>query len=128
MRSLYQTVSSTDPLKFWAGPGASMDYPSVARFLDLDKNALSKIGGVSETSVRLDQKIPRQLAERLQQIANICTKVANHFEGDTQKAALWFRTQNPMLGYVTPRDMIRLGRYDRLLRFVLEAEEENAPA
>lgn len=123
MQSLYQSVSSSDPLSFWANHG--VDYSAVAKFLDFDKHALSKIGGVSEASVRLDRKIPRQLADRLQQIANICAKVAKHFDGDPRKTALWFQTQNPILGYVTPRDMIRLGRYERLLRFVLEAEQEN---
>jgi hypothetical protein len=124
MHKLYRTIGQSDPLQFWANHG--IDYQRVANFLDLDKNALSRVGGVSVSSVRLDRKIPKQLAERMQQIANICSKVADYFDGDARKTALWFQTPNPMLGYVAPRDMIRLGRYDRLLRFVLEAEEENA--
>ncbi len=125
MRALFQSVSQSDPLQFWADHG--LDYQGVARFLDLDKNDLSKLGGVRKNSVRLDEKIPKQLSERLEQIANICSLVAEYFDGDAQKTALWFRTPNPMLGYVRPRDMIRLGRYERLLRFVQEAESENTP-
>ena len=40
------------------------------------------------------------------------------------KTKLWFQTPNPMLGNVSPRDMIRLGRYNKLVRFVTQAMEE----
>jgi hypothetical protein len=33
-----------------------------------------------------------------------------------------------MLGDVSPRDMIRLGRFDRLRRFIISAMAERAPA
>ena len=88
---------------------------------------LSKIGGVSKRSVRLDSRIPHDLAVRLEQIANICALVAGYFEGDIDKTALWFQTPNPMLGDISPRDMIRFGRYKRLLKFVTEARETNWP-
>ena len=123
MHGLFASTATTDPLGFWGSDG--VDYSRVADFLKFDKNDLSKIGGVSKQSVRLDARIPGQLAERLEQIANVCSKVAEHFGGEAARTALWFKTANPMLGYVSPRDMIRLGRYDRLLRMVLEAESEN---
>jgi hypothetical protein len=53
--------------------------------------------------------------------------VAQFFDGDAAKTALWFKTPNPLLGNLSPRDMIRYGRYDRLRRFVLDALDENAP-
>lgn len=125
MSQLFQTVPQQDPLQFWANHGIA--YERVADFLDFDKNALSKIGGVSPKSVRFDGKMPKQLADRLKQIAIICTKVAVFFDGNPEKTSLWFTLPNPMLGYVAPRDMIRLGRYERLLRFILEAEERTSP-
>ena len=124
MSNLYSTVPQSDHLHFWAAHG--LDYGSVSDFLELDKNELSKLGGVSLKSVRLDNRIPRDLKERLEQIANICNLVAEFFEGDATKTALWFRTPNPMLGDLSPRDMIRYGRYKRLQKFVLQAREENA--
>jgi len=51
--------------------------------------------------------------------------VAEFFDGDPRKTALWFRTPNPLLGDVSPRNMIRYGRYMRLHRFVLQAREDN---
>ena len=126
MSHLYSTVPQSDHLNFWANHG--LDYSSVSDFLDLDKNELSKLGGISLKSVRLDNRIPHDLKERLEQIANICNLVAEFFEGDATKTALWFRTPNPMLGDLAPRDMIRYGRYKRLQKFVLQAREENAPS
>lgn len=124
MSSLFNTVPRSDPLNFWANQGA-LDYSSVSRFLEFDKGELSKLAGVSRKSVRLDDRIPRELKERMEQIANICNLVAEFFNGDPAKTALWFRTSNPMLGNVSPRDMIRYGRFKRLQRFILEAREEN---
>lgn len=121
---LFANIGQSDPLQFWANHG--LDYHRVSEFLDLDTNALSKLSGISKNSVRLDERIPRDLKQRLEQIANICTLVAEYFEGDATKTSLWFHTINPMLGGISPRDMIRLGRYKRLLKFITEAREENA--
>ena len=123
MSGLYNTVSRSDTLNLWENHG--LDYGSVSNFLYLNKKELSKVGGVSVKSVRLDNRIPNDLKERLEQIANICNLVAEFFDGDAEKTALWFRTRNPMLGDLSPRDMIRFGRYKRLQKFVLSAREEN---
>ena len=121
---LFRTVQNQDPLEFWSNHG--LDYKRVSEFLDLDNNELSKIGGVKKSSVRFDDRIPHDLGERLEQIANICALVATYFEGDARKTALWFRTPNPSLGgYLSPRDMIRFGRFKKLYKFVLDALEEN---
>lgn len=49
---------------------------------------------------------------------------ASTFDGDVAKAATWFLTRNPLLGDVSPRDMVRLGRYERLRRFIINALRE----
>ena len=81
---------------------------------------------VAESSVRYDQEIPRKVRDRLEEIASIINMVAEVFEGDPAKTALWFKTSNPMLGDVSPRDMIRLGRYDKLRKFIVGARMEHA--
>jgi hypothetical protein len=122
-QSLFSNIHQTDPLEFWSNHG--LDYGRLADFLDLDTNALSKIGGVSKESVRFDARIPKELKERLEQIAVICSLVAEYFEGDVQKTSLWFKIPNPSLGEVTPRDMIRYGRYKKLLKFIMESRQAN---
>jgi len=123
-RTLFATVPDKDYLGFWADQ--TLNAREVVDFLDLDKRDVAKLAGVAPASVRFDQKIPKEVLDRLQEIANICGLVAQFFVGDVTKTALWFKTVNPLLGNISPRDMIRYGRYEKLLRFVMEALEENA--
>lgn len=124
--SLFATVAKQDHLGFWADE--TLNARGVVDFLGLDKRDVAKLADVAPASVRFDQKIPKEVLERLHEIANICGLVAQFFAGDVTKTALWFRTKNPMLGDISPRDMIRYGRYARLQRFVLDALEQNATA
>ncbi len=120
--NLFNVVPKRDPLNLWSSDG--LDYREVSELLEYDKNELSKLAGVAKSSVRFDAKIPRDLKERLEEIAVIASLVAEYFEGDGEKTALWFRMPNPMLGGLAPRDMIRRGRYNKLLNFVLQAQDE----
>ncbi len=102
------------------------DYKRIAELVKLSKTDLSKISQVAKSSVRFDANIPEPVAERLREIANIANLVAQFFAGDLQKVGLWFELGNPMLGNVSPRDMIRIGRYKRLLNFVIDARDAEA--
>lgn len=125
--SLFETVAKQDYLHFWRND--EFEPQQVVRFLELSKADVAKMTGVALSSVRFDaKKIPKDILERFQEIANICGLVAQFFEGDPVKTSLWFRTKNPLLGGLPPRDMIRYGRYEKLRRFVMEALEENAAA
>ena len=95
----------------------------VSEFLDLSKAEIATATSLKASSVRFDKKMPKELMERLEQIGTVCLWVAEYFEGDPEKTALWFRTLNPQLGFTTPRDMIRIGRYKELLKFIMAARE-----
>jgi hypothetical protein len=84
---------------------------------------LAKLAGVAKSSVRYDANIPEPVAERLREIANIANLIAEFFAGDAEKVGLWFEPPNPVLGNISPRQMIRIGRYKRLLNFVVDARE-----
>lgn len=120
---LFGNVPKTDPLNLWSPEG--LKFQDVATLLDYSHTDLSQLARVTKKSVRLDNRIPKELKQRLEEIANIANLVAAYFEGDAEKTALWFRLPNPMLGGVAPRDMIRHGRYKKLLNFVMSAQEEN---
>jgi Asp-tRNA(Asn)/Glu-tRNA(Gln) amidotransferase C subunit len=94
--------------------------------LGLKKEDVSHLASVSAKSVRYDEAIPEQVRERLEEVANTMNMVANAFGGDVQKTVTWFRTRNPLLGDVAPRDMIRLGRYERLRKFIINAMYERS--
>lgn len=53
-----------------------------------------------------------------------CLILVKDLLGSLDKATLWMETENPMLGDVSPRTMIELGRTDRLLKFIRFAAEE----
>jgi hypothetical protein len=121
-QSLFATVAPEDRLKFWSEGG--LDYQKVRDFVDLSTKDVSRLAGVAKSSVRYDQKAPKEVREHLEQVANICNLVFEFFQDDV-KTQLWFKTPNPMLGNVSPRDMIRFGRYNKLLRFITQAIEES---
>jgi hypothetical protein len=121
---LFKTVPERDYLQFWHND--RFEPQRVVRFLELTKADVAKVANVASASVRFDQKIPKDVLDRFLEIANVCGLVAQFFNGDIVKTSLWFRTKNPLLGNLSPRDMIRYGRYEKLRRFVMEALEENA--
>jgi len=102
-----------------------LNYEGVKEFLEFRNEDVSKAAGVALSSVRYDDKIPAQLHERMREWANILNLVVEHFQGDAQKTVLWFTMPNPLLGNVSPRDMIRFGRYKKLLKFILNAAAES---
>lgn len=123
--ALFRNIHDRDYLGFWADQ--TLNAREVADFLGLKKSDIAKVAKVAPASVRFDDKIPRDVLVRLEEIANICLLVAQYFGGDAAKTALWFRTRNPLLGDISPRDMIRFGRYTKLRQFILDALTENAP-
>jgi hypothetical protein len=124
--NLFSTVPAKDHLGFWANQ--ILDPHRVAKFLSLDKREVARIADVSPASVRWDHKIPQEVLEHMTAIAVICALVAQFFEGDATKTQLWFQTKNPLLGNISPRDMVRYGRHDKLRRIVLDALTENGIA
>ena len=100
------------------GLGSSFDAKSVQSFLSLKKEDVSRIADVSPKSVRFDDAMPVPIRERLQEIANTINLVARFFGGDADKTGTWFKARNPLLGDISPRDMICLGRFQRLRKFI----------
>lgn len=99
----------------------------VADFLNLTKEDVASATGVAKSSVRYDERIPAELLTRMREIAITCELVAEYFKGDAKKTALWFQVKNPTLGNLSPRDMIRYGRYQKLLKYIQNALAGNTP-
>ncbi len=121
--ALFGTVPSHDYLQFWQS--GRFQPQRVVRFLGLAKEDVARIAGLAVSSVRFDRKAPRDLTERLTDVAVTCTLVAESFAGNATRTGLWFKAVNPMLGEISPRDMIREGRHEQLRRLVLEALAES---
>lgn len=119
---LFSNIPKDDYLSLFKG--THPDYKRVIELLDFSKGDVAKASNISQMSVRYDWKMPKELEERVREWAIALALVAQYFR-DEQKTVLWFKTANPLLGNVTPRDMIRVGRFKKLQRFILNALEEN---
>ncbi len=114
---------------FRFGEGKSFQPKMVPEALGLKREDVSRLASVSVKSVRYDDAIPEPVRERLEEIAITVNMVAKFFDGDVDKTVTWFKARNPLLGDVSPRDMIRLGRFERLRKFIINAilDKNRAP-
>ena len=55
----------------------------------------------------------------------VVINLVSDFFGSDKKAELWMNSENPLLGGVTPEFMIKVGKSDRLLKFVKTCLDEN---
>ena len=122
--SLFDSVPN-DYFNF--GKGGSFHPKGVPDVLGLKREDVSRLASVSLKSVRYDEAIPEQVRERLEEIAITINMVAKFFDGDTDKTVTWFKARNPLLGDISPRDMIRLGRFERLRKFIINAVLKQTP-
>jgi hypothetical protein len=118
----FDTVPKSDYYGF--GSKSHYNYAEVVKQLGLKKEDIAKATGTLVSSVRYDGKISQPLQDRIFEWGTLLNLVAQHFEGDLEKTLTWFAMPNPHLGNGTPRDMIRFGRYPKLLKFVINAIDE----
>lgn len=103
------------------GIGKTLDARRVVQLIALKKDDVAKLASVATSSVRFDNAMPQAVRDRLEEIATVMNMVAETFDGDEDKTVAWFKASNPLLGDISPRDMLRFGRYQRLRRFILNA-------
>jgi hypothetical protein len=61
---------------------------------------------------------------------NLNIKIFNdvcNFFSDEEKARIWFATSNPLLGDLSPNEMIMLGRIKKLDEFIQNSLAGNRP-
>jgi len=54
-------------------------------------------------------------------------EILTFFHGDMKQTLIWFATPNPMLGKISPVDMLALGREEKLISAIKSALEGNRP-
>ena|SRR3990167_4290181 len=119
---LFNTVSREDYIGY-----TEAGVKEVVNFLELHKNEVSKATGQRKDAIRYDTRMSNELQERLEEIGNIINLTASFFNGDLKKTSIWFKTKNPLLGDISPKEMICYGRYDKLRKFILNAIAGNKP-
>jgi hypothetical protein len=119
---LFRNVPQKDILHLFEG-----DRPNAKKVVELlkyKKEDVSVASNVPMASIRYDLKMPEELLERMREWATVLNLVGNFFN-DESKTMLWFQMPNPLLGNMTPREMIRVGRFHKLLKFIQTALDEN---
>jgi hypothetical protein len=126
-QALFGGVPERDYLGF--GEGKNFNPKLLGDLLDLKPSDLRRVSPTTSggTGKLRFEDLPEDVRVRMEEIAATCNLVATFFDGDVTKTALWFRTRNPMLGDVSPREMVRLGRFDRLRRFIVGAMSDWTP-
>jgi hypothetical protein len=123
--TVFDTVPATRSLPFYEHDALAPK--KVADFLKMTKDDMAEAAGVPKGSIRYDERIPADVHRYFLELASACEVVAEVFKGDAIKTEMWFHTRNPLLGNVSPRDMIRLGRFGKLMRFIQNARLGERP-
>ncbi|MBA2710107.1 MAG: hypothetical protein H0U57_05910 [Tatlockia sp.] len=120
---LFRTVPTED--FFHLFKKGVVDGHKVVNLLKYKKADVAAAANVPLSSVRYEpHKMPSELKERLTEWATAINLVEGFFK-DQDKTLLWFTISNPLLGEMSPRDMIRVGRFRKLLNFIQTALDEN---
>lgn len=120
---LFSTVAPEDYFNIF-NPNGEPDAKEITRLLDYKKKDISVATDIPVSQIRFDNQIPKEFVNRAREWGTALNLVCSHFQ-DTKKTVLWFQTPNPMLGNISPRQMIIVGRFNKLLKFVQTALSQN---
>ena len=110
-----------DRLQF--GVGRSFDPKRVQSFLGLSKEEVASLAEVSPASVRFDKAMPDAVRQRMLELGLLMNRVAEVFEGDSDKAQVLFRIPNRELANRSPSELIQRGQWEKLRQLTLEASD-----
>jgi hypothetical protein len=120
---LFSTVPNQDYMSLLQDGNPKRE--AVMNFFHFGKKEMASATGIPAGSVRYDTRMPDAVKQKLTEWASLVNLVAQFFGGDVHKTELWFRLPNPLLGNVSPRDMIRYGRYETMRDFIYTSLSEN---
>ena len=123
---LFATVQMGSIPAIWEQPGEVNTW-EVLKMLELSNRDAAALARVPVNSIKRGIPIPEDLATRVLEWAVMLEVVAGFFEGDVDKTVLWFKLGNPLLGGLTPREMIRFGRAQKLREIIQDALAGNLP-
>ena len=85
--------------------------------IQLSKDELAQSFQLSSNQLRFDRasketkKVIAELAESIERVAEI-------FSGNKAKTKRWFNVPNPHFGNASPKDIIIIGRFERVKKFI----------
>lgn len=102
-------------------------YREIAEILDLKRRDISQAVRVATDSVRFEEdRIPDKMREFLINMVWLLNTTYKHLK-DKHKVTQWLDSPNPVCGGVSPKDMIRMGQYKKLVKIVVSYTEGDIP-
>lgn len=124
-KNLFSTVPR-DEWGFLSQKG-EINYKKVVNTFGLSNIEVAKAANIKPSSVRYNNKVPKNLVKLIEELISIFSVVSNQFDNDKEKTILWFKAVNPLLGGVSPLQMIILGKSKRLMEFIDAAVNGELP-
>lgn len=122
---IFNTVPKHDVFGFYNR--GKLKYKKVADTLDFSRKEIAKASRVAVSSVRYEEnKIPDKMKDFLKNMAWLL-HITHKYLKDKQKVILWIESPNPICGGFSPKDMICMGQYKKLVRIVSSYVEGNNP-
>lgn len=122
---IFNTVPKNDVFGFY--DKGRINYKKIAYTLDFSRKEISKATRVAISSVRYEEnKIPDKMKEFLTIMAWLLEVTYKHFK-NKDKVILWLKSPNPICGGFSPKDMICMGQYKKLIKIVSSYVEGDIP-
>lgn len=113
---IFNTVPNKDVFGFY--DKGKIKYKRVADTLNFNRKEISKATRVAISSVRYEKnKIPDNMIEFLTAMTWLLNTTYEHLK-NKDKVILWLNTPNPICGGFSPKDMICMGQYKKLIKIV----------
>ena len=123
---IFNTVPKNDVFGFYNNKG-KIQYKEVANILNFNRKEISKAARVAVSSVRYEEnKIPDKMKDFLIRMVWLLHVTHKHLK-DKNKVIQWIESPNPICGGFSPKDMICMGQYKKLVRIVSSYVEGNTP-
>ena len=122
---IFNTVPKNDVFGFYNK--GKTQYKEVANILKLNRKEISRASRIAVSSVRYENnKIPEKLKNFLTSMAWLLNTTHEYLK-DEHKVMQWIESPNPICGGFSPKDMICVGQYKKLVRIVSSYLEGNIP-
>ena len=122
---IFNTVPKQDVFGLYGK--SKIKYKKVADTLDFSRKEISKATRVAVSSVRYEEnKIPDKMKDFFTNMAWLLCVTYEHLK-DKNKVMLWLKSPNPICGGFSPKDMICMGQYKKLVKIVSSYVEGDIP-
>ena len=122
---IFNTVPKNDVFGLYEKD--QIKYKAVADTMNFNRQEISKATRVATNSIKYEEnKIPDQVKVFFIAMTWLLYTTHEHLK-DGNKVIQWLDSPNPSCGGFSPKDMIRMGQYKKLVRMVSSYAEGKIP-